>query len=495
MNNINNNNNNNYMNNINNNISMNNINNNNFMNNINGGNIFMNNINNNNYMNNINNNIYMNNINNNNYMNNINNNKYMNNINNNNFMNNNKIYRLKDFFSPPKKISKNKNKKNVGNNQNIGKELESGNKNEKINDYFSYEFSFKKFNSPPGIGLANIGKTSYMNIILQCLANIKNISNYILKNIKIIEVQKAIMPVTFEFSRILIHLFPMDNNNNYIKYSLQDFHSFIIKLNPIFKGKTTKNAIDFLLFLIDKLDEEFKLIFNNITEINSNVKETDFQSIEIFIKHLKENNEKENIIFQTFLWINKKCEKCWECNKEYFNFQKYYTYDLDIENAIKKTIMQYKEKITIHDCIKYASEKQTLYNIFCDQCNKKTNKDGTSTIYLSTNVLILLLRGIEKEENIDDMKNNKISIQIDQDIDISDLVEDKRSYKKYTLHELILYNIEKKEYFAYCVSPIDSKWYEYNDENIRQVEFNYFIDLINYKNVPVILFYRHLENS
>ena len=489
-------NNNNFINNFNKNICMNNINNNNNLMNFNNNNNFMNNINNNNFMNNINiNNNFMNfnnnNINiNNNMMNNYN---LRNNFNNNNMMNNFYNNRNDKIFSPPRNISKNKGKKNDGNNQNNGKEIR--NKIEKINDNSSY---FNKITSPPLICIINNGKTSYMNMSLQCFANIRNISGYILNKRNIIEMNSSKMPVTNQFSIILLNLFPLEKNNNNDSYPLKDFHSCIIKLNPIFKGRTTKNVTDFVVFFIDKLDEETKILVNNNTKINSILKETNFQSIKSYLKYLIDHNE-DTIIFKTFSWINKKYEKCWECGKDNLKFQKYFTYDLNIENAISKTIMQSKDKITVHDCVKYSSEKQTLYNVYCNQCNKKTNIDLTSTICITQNLLVFLFRGLEKKENIDDMKNNKIRIQIEQNIDLSDLIEDKKnSFSKYTLHGIILYDTEKKEYFAYCVSPINAKWYEYKGEQIRDTDFNIFIDQINnynYTKLPVILFYRHFDNN
>ena len=112
---------------------------------------------------------------------------------------------------------------------------------------------------------------------------------------------------------------------------------------------------------------------------------------------------------------------------------------------------------------------------------------------MSQNVLILLLREIEKTKNIEDMINNDIQIQIENDIDLSDLVENENSYKHYTIHGLILYDLDKNEYFAYCVSPIDGNWYKYTDGDIQPVKNKNFIRQINYKILPVILFYRHIE--
>lgn len=447
---------------------------------------------------------------------------FNNQINNNNNFNYNLLYGIKkekqinkdNCLSPQKIINKNKKEnknvrifspqKNFNDKQNLAENSNLNYQNNNINNNIPNKNineiinPFTELKNPPLVALYIYGKkATYISSALHCLANIRNIASDILKNLKLFaEIHKSNsiqIPITYSFCDILFHLYNLDNKNEK-KYDFQSFYNTIIKINPIFKGKTTKNVIDFLVFFIDKLDEEIKIMDNNNTRINNILKESDYQIFDNYLKYLKKNKE-DTIIFRTFAWINKKRERCWECNKEKVIFQKFFSYDLNIGNAINKSILNDKHLITIHDCIKYASESQTNYNIFCDVCNKKNNKDIKSTIYLSQNVLILLFREIEKEKNIEDMISNNIHIQIDKDIDLSDLVENEKSYKKYTLHGLILYNSEKNEYFAYYVSPIDGKWYEYTDGKIQHAEFNEFICQINYKILPVILFYRHKENK
>ena len=399
----------------------------------------------------------------------------------NKFQNNGINYNINNF-----NFQNNINNINIFQNNNINKEIINPNPNSIV------EFSFGSYRYPPLVILDNHGKKiTYMNTVLQCLANIRNITSEILKGYKSIEENQNKMPITFQYFRILYHLFNLDKKNEKY-YNFQIFYQIILQINPIFKGKSTKNAIDFLVFLIDKLDEENKTILNHKTN-NNILKEPEYQKFSDYLKYLKENKEKDSIIFRTFAWINKKYEKCWECNIENTIFQKFFTYDLNIENAINKSIINNKKILTIHDCIQYASENQILYNTYCKYCNKKNNKDVKSTIYMSQNVLILLLREIEKTKNIEDMINNDIQIQIENDIDLSDLVENENSYKHYTIHGLILYDLDKNEYFAYCVSPIDGNWYKYTDGDIQPVKNKNFIRQINYKILPVILFYRHIE--
>ena len=70
------------------------------------------------------------------------------------------------------------------------------------------------------------------------------------------------------------------------------------------------------------------------------------------------------------------------------------------------------------------------------------------------------------------------------------------SFIKYTIHGLILFDTEKLEYLAYCVSLIDSKWYKYNNGSIEQIQpsdVNNFRNFEDYILYPAIVFYRHLK--
>ena len=416
-------------------------------------------------------------------------------LNNNNFILNAKI---KKANNNPNKILSNIN---VNNNQIDNSNFDNNHiiiQNHKINQQInnspikpSFWSVFDK--KPPLIVLLNYGNTTYINVCIQCFANIRNISSYYIK-ISFDKIKQNV-PVTRSFSNILYNLFPTSITNYKGSYPLENFYKLIITLNPIFKGKSTKSAIDFLIYFIDKLNDEMEIIIGD--NKHNTIKQTYFQDFNEYLKYLNRTNLNKNIIFQTFSWINEKVEKCWECNKEQKSFQIYNTYDLDFENALTKTIINYENEITINNCIKYNSEEKTIYNVFCKNCNKKNNINVKSNICLTQNLLIFLFRGLEKKDIRNKLISNKIHIKIEENIDLSQFIEIKiDSFTKYTLHGLILFDTEKLEYLAYCVSPIDSKWYKYNNGSIEQIQpsdLNNFRNFYDYKLYPAILFYRHLK--
>ena len=399
-------------------------------------------------------------------------------INKNNISNQEKIKR--SFLTPsgndasPMKINQNKNMNKIG----LCKS--------QIQDR-----NIKYLLVPPLIVIENNGNTSYINVNLQILANLRNISNYYLKYIEIFKNNQNELPVSYSLAQIFMHLFPFQDickNAIINKISLKPFHELIIKLNPVFKGKTTKNAIDFLVYSLDRLHNEdiLEKYKDNINAIRIN----DHNNFEDYIKYLI--NYENSIIFKTFAWINKKVEICWECKMETVKYQKYFTYDLDFENAFNKKIINNENEISIEDCINYTSERKNVYNAFCCNCNKKNNFYITSSIYLSQSVLVLLLREMENIDIIKKVRNSNIKININKNLDLSKLIENKQYFIKYTLHAIVYYDTIKKEYIAYCVSPINKTWYKYTNGQITEEEPTNFVNIVDDNILPVILFYRHI---
>ena len=402
---------------------------------------------------------------------------------------NNKMSNEKTLISKQPIISNNqiKVKENKDNNLNFNENiLEKCFSEDKKN--INKQF-YSNINKEIRIILKNVGNTTYMNSVLRCLSNNYNFSSYYLKNKDVINNNKQNIPISYTFSRIIFHLYQERDMPFQQSYSLDKFHKTIMQLNPIFRGKSTKNAIDFLIYLIEQLHEENKILKKILKNSEkAELIEIDYNNNGKYMKLL--NEIKDSKVYSEFCWINKSVEKCWACGNEQISYNSFFTYDLDFENALRKTILNYNKELTIFNCIKYTLEKENLYNVFCEKCDMMTNIEKKSSIQLCGNSLIFLFRGIEKMENINNIKNNGIKLKIEVELNLSNLIGTNNFI--YTLNGLISYNIEESEYIAYSIDPINRKWYKYIKEDIISVEINDFINEYELKIFPVILFYRRI---
>ena len=150
-------------------------------------------------------------------------------------------------------------------------------------------------------------------------------------------------------------------------------------------------------------------------------------------------------------------------------------------------LMSNNNMVNLYDCFLY-NQKTDLFTgenkNYCNICRKLWDSEYTSRIYSSPNVLILILnRG----------KNNIYKVKIDfaETIDISPFVLIQNSSQIYNLYGVITHLGESgpnAHFVASCKSPIDKKWYRYNDAMVTPI-YDFMKEIYNFGN-PYILFYQ-----
>ena len=172
----------------------------------------------------------------------------------------NKINEIYGFTM--KELDKRKLKQNFGGGVNVNQQkiLNSqfnknmiNNKLNEINQNNLINLNEIKENSKDNIEpflvvLLNEGNTTYIVAVLQCLRNIKHIENYYLKRLKDIEQNLNKALISYVFSRVIYNLNPSQRKDKKNVYSLKSFKKALLHSNQIFNGKSTKNAIDFLIY-------------------------------------------------------------------------------------------------------------------------------------------------------------------------------------------------------------------------------------------------------
>ena len=147
--------------------------------------------------------------------------------------------------------------------------------------------------------------------------------------------------------------------------------------------------------------------------------------------------------------------------------------------------------VSIYDCF-YYNQKSDLFTgenrNYCNICKQLYDSIYTSKIFVSPTVLILILnRG----------KDNKFNVKLIfyETIDISSFViqKDKPNliYNLYGVITHIGQSGPNAHFIASCKSPVDHKWYRYNDSMVNLIE-NIQKEVIDF-GTPYILFYQKNE--
>ena len=413
-------------------------------------------------------------------------------INNNNNFNNNDNYKsekrsfltnnqlnLKKYFIDTSHIS------NMTNNY-LNKNSKSNN-NKQIND----------FKNPLLIGLINIGSTCYMNAPLQCLSNIESLTNYfLLKKEKFLKIPKYsnVKKISKAYSDVIYHLW--DENNKTKEFNPTYFKEIISKEDKKFEGTKANDSKDLILLLYQKMHEELNT--KNIYKNN----EKNINDLDPEIQYLKCKNRFESrnksIISDLFYFIQVNIKRCLICGTLTYTFSIYNILIFPLEKAriFKEKKQQNFENVNLSDCFEYhISEKNPLLDkyIYCNKCKQNTNYVVSSRISSLPEILTIIL-------NRGDNLQFDVEFQINHNIDDLDKYmiklngnKDQLNYR-YVLIGIVIHignSGEDGHFFTYCKSPVDKKWYSYNDSKVEEISD----PLESNKGIPYLLFFQKIKNE
>ena len=125
--------------------------------------------------------------------------------------------------------------------------------------------------------------------------------------------------------------------------------------------------------------------------------------------------------------------------------------------------------VTIYECFFYNQKTDLFTNYnrnYCNICKQLADSKYTSKIFMSPNILILILnRG----------RNNIYNVKLNytEQIDITQYVIQKdRPQLIYDLYAVISHFGERglnAHFVASCISSIDNRWYSYNDAFVNPI--------------------------
>ena len=475
--------------------------------NMNLNNMSMNNMNNNNInMSNIitpNNSIDMNNMNM--SMNNMNMNSF-NNANNMSFNNNFNINNNINNMNYNTYNNLNKNLMNMGmptlNNNNINNNF-SINNNNRINTQ-----NLQNIQTPPLIGLNNIGATCFMNATLQCLSQTYKLSNFFLQeknrdriiNNNIAKENKGELQLSPSYLELIQHLWNKDEPKG--EYSPNKIRFMIEQLNSLFKPNTPGDSKDFIIFIFTQLQKELCRPAPGYKEENIIVNQYNRElTLKNFVNEFQKGVSIITDLFFGFIETQNVCLDCKNrCNgKNYpicYNFQVFNNIIFPLEKVLEMKRMKLNNyqltSVNLMDCFEQYQQVEHFRGENKNQCNickQLSDADYTTYIYSPPNIFVLILnRG---KDNV-----HKIKLDFDEVIDITQFIKCKK-YNEifiYSLYGVITHIGESgpnAHFVASCKSSIDNKWYRFNDAIVNPIN-NIQKEIFDYGN-PYILFYKKVE--
>ena len=406
-----------------------------------------------------------------------------------------------------------KNKKNKKNNNNINSH--NNNKNKFIDTNNSQELikcpspainesPIRAYERPAIIGLNNIGAKGFINATIQCFSQTKDLTNYFLdpknKNQIVNNNNKGEPQLSPIYLDLVQKLWP--KNYEYNSFSPFDFINIVEKINPLFKNGQSGNLKDFIIFLLEQFHKELKESKENNRILNNrNIYINHYDKQEIMNYFFEDFKKETSIISDLFFGIIETTTVCQNCkinynsrgmnNPIFYNYQKVncIIFPLEEINDNKNCYIQIPENniISINECFDYFQKTKIINQYFCNNCNQVNDSLYTTNIYSSPNILIIILdRG---KDNIYNVK-----LEFTERIDVTQFILKKDKpiieYDLYGVITLITKINGTTQFVASCKTPVDNKWYIYEDAVVRPIN-NIKGAIIDY-GTPYVLFFRKI---
>ena len=336
----------------------------------------------------------------------------------------------------------------------------------------SYLLIDKKKHYPKGI--ENLGLSCYMNSLLQCLFNIKELRNYFIEELEKGKLKRNKHPVSYYFAEVMYNLLYSDSE--YI--APNDFKKAISEKNSLFKDNKAADATDLFRILIDSFLTDFNSFNNNEEEDN----EIDTS---LTIKEMKKQIKKQmksNIIYKYMNVYNLITYECPYKNHEnnIYNIESDSNITFHLENILQNRSDK-KSEITLEECFKFVQEMKINNKFYCSKCKKVVTGDSFEKILFPPEILIIILnRGKGKK-----VKNK---VKVNRILDISDFIHHSNKKKNDIYYKLIgscnhYGDSSPTGHYTACCLFEDGFYYQYNDKNVKCYK-NY-----QYIGEPYILFY------
>ena len=146
--------------------------------------------------------------------------------------------------------------------------------------------------------------------------------------------------------------------------------------------------------------------------------------------------------------------------------------------------------LNIYDCFNYNEKLEFLVGqnkIYCNNCRFQMPVNHQTKIYTIPDILILILNRGKGIEFLD-------KLEFFEDLNLMNYVEMHNTGFQFKLIGVVSHIRSSgfnRNFIAYCKSPIDSKWYKYNDDYVTPV-VDFKEEIIDHSK-PYILFYRKID--
>lgn len=367
----------------------------------------------------------------------------------------------------------------------------------------------------PGLcGLSNMGNTCFMNSALQCLSNTQPLTQYILTD----EFIKDINPnnplgMHGEIARTYADLIKIMWSGNNSSFLPREFKCAVSRFAPQFNGFAQQDCQELMAFLLDGLHEDSNRIQNKPYIETKN--DTESRPDEVVAEESWANYKRRNdsIVVDTFHAMLKSTLVCPGCKLVSVTFDPFCYLSLPLvvpqfahltispdDDSIESLSPKVTPKPTLQlkDCITQFTNVERLGAEdpwYCPKCKKHQQATKKFDIWSLPKVLIIHLKRFSFSRSWRDKIDTMVEFPI-EGLDMTDYVlnSKQKEQKKLTYNLIGVANhfggLGGGHYTAYAKNYVQNAWYSFDDALVTPISSSNVVTRSAY-----VLFYQLEEDS
>lgn len=310
-------------------------------------------------------------------------------------------------------------------------------------------------------GLRNLGNTCFMNSILQCLSNTKELRDYCLQSQYVRDLNnnsRMQMALMSEFAKLLRALWTSPPNES---VSPSEFKTQIQRYAPRFVGYNQQDAQEFLRFLLDGLHSEVNRVLVRPKANNDSLDHLpdDEKGRQMWMKYLDREDSRIGDLFVGQLKSSLTCSACGYCSTA---FDPYWDLSLPIAKGYGEVNLIDCMRLFTKEDILDGDEKPTCY-----RCKARTKCTKKFSIQRFPKILVLHLKRFSEAR----MRSSKLTTYVNfplKDLDLREFASQSSNHAIYNLYAVSNHSGTTMggHYTAYCKNSVSGEWHVFNDSRV-----------------------------
>ncbi|XP_055478190.1 ubiquitin carboxyl-terminal hydrolase 2 isoform X1 [Psammomys obesus] len=331
-------------------------------------------------------------------------------------------------------------------------------------------------------GLRNLGNTCFMNSILQCLSNTRELRDYCLQRLYMRDLghtSSAHTALMEEFAKLIQTIWTSSPND---VVSPSEFKTQIQRYAPRFVGYNQQDAQEFLRFLLDGLHNEVNRVtvrpkaspenLDHLPPLSlpglssdpavflSVVPSDDEKGRQMWRKYLEREDSRIGDLFVGQLKSSLTCTDCGYCSTVFDPF-----WDLSLPIAKRG----YPE-VTLMDCMRLFTKEDVLdgdEKPTCCRCRARKRCIKKFSVQRFPKILVLHLKRFSESR----IRTSKLTTFVNfplRDLDLREFASENTNHAVYNLYAVSNHSGTTMggHYTAYCRSPVTGEWHTFNDSSV-----------------------------